>query len=58
MKRPVMLLALAALALTARPARAQTTVLQACIADCDAQFPTGDWGSASIRGWCYLLNCT
>jgi hypothetical protein len=57
MKRSVMLLGLVAIAFSARPAQAQQTILQVCLAGCDASYPDSSWDSISMRGWCYLLNC-
>jgi len=58
MKRAIFLL-VTGLALVGRPAPARATNVIKCmleaVADCDKQFPPGDYYNASIRGWCYMI---
>jgi hypothetical protein len=41
----------------ARPATAQVSNEQICLAGCASDFPGTDPVSVSIRGWCYFLRC-
>jgi hypothetical protein len=51
------LVSVLALAGGATPAMAKTVTqcMIEAVADCDAQFPSGDRWATAIRGWCYII---